>query len=567
MQHEGRDRDRSTPPRSAAAEHRAAPATSSAGAVALLGALPYGPVRRKAAASAADVARAGFQGAGEAVPHQADLERSFGRDLGHVQAHTDAGARAACRTLGAEAYAMGDHVAFASETPSPATVAHELTHVTQSEQRGPAAKGGGAGVDTAGEAQAAAVERAVADGQPASVVLGRGGQGRGEGPALSALSDLGLSFGLPNAWTGDGNVEAGVTSKLVDFSSPAVGLYPAMGGPAAAAIVKARLIGSISARVEAAVPAEDAATAALTGPAAPAVLAANAERFGVAVTAAGGVRVYAGAENLNVNAELRLSCAANAALTLRPDVSFEANRMVFKVSGTIGARFHSVSVSYDVVELELFRVGNLVVDGDGLHFDLFEWAPDVRQAIQAVMDMVHFDESMYRNHLAADTDYRSAQTALDGDLNDAIIHEQAGRDRDNYESTRPPGWVVEARRIHDHLVHGHVSEVVGILLEAERAGGQMGLSDEEKALARETVSTLERLLDSRATTMDFAPIREAALRLDELCYFRESLQFGTESDRFVRARNVLRYLSQGRAQSAADELGFRSQPAPVHAFF
>ena len=92
-----------------------------------------GGVQRKSATS---FANEGFSGASSKVPHLKAMEKSFGgADFSGVRAHVGTPqAKAACESLGAEAYAMDGAVAFKSATPSQSLVAHELTHVLQ--QRG-----------------------------------------------------------------------------------------------------------------------------------------------------------------------------------------------------------------------------------------------------------------------------------------------------------------------------------------------------------------------------------------------------------------------------------------------
>jgi|GEM_PF-3305729 len=150
---------------------------------------------RKAVASAyremdaVQLAEGGFRGAGGEIPHKEQMERSFGRRFDHVRAHVGGDAADANTQLGAHAYAMGDRIAFKRANPAPSLVAHELTHVIQ-QTEGPArsASGGaGNGVDTSGEAQAEAVEAAVAAGRPASSVLGLSGGGTGGGVARKAV--------------------------------------------------------------------------------------------------------------------------------------------------------------------------------------------------------------------------------------------------------------------------------------------------------------------------------------------------------------------------------------------
>ncbi|TVT74360.1 MAG: DUF4157 domain-containing protein, partial [Denitromonas halophila] len=71
------------------------------------------------------------------------FEPRFGRDFGDVRIHTDAQAHASAQAVGARAYTVGRHVAFAGGQYAPGTLAgrqllaHELTHVVQ--QRGGAA--------------------------------------------------------------------------------------------------------------------------------------------------------------------------------------------------------------------------------------------------------------------------------------------------------------------------------------------------------------------------------------------------------------------------------------------
>jgi Domain of unknown function (DUF4157) len=96
-----------------------------------------GVVRRLRQAGAMEsavrgVAASGVRGAGRRLPHADRVEQALGgHRLDAVRAYTDAGARAASRDLGAEAYTVGDKIAFASTSPSLHTVAHEAAHVIQ----------------------------------------------------------------------------------------------------------------------------------------------------------------------------------------------------------------------------------------------------------------------------------------------------------------------------------------------------------------------------------------------------------------------------------------------------
>jgi hypothetical protein len=103
-----------------------------------------------------------------AIPHRATMEAAFGADFGGVRAHL--GAADAMHALGAEAAASGETVAFASPSPSPWLVAHELAHVVQERRRG---SGSGAASDqsSAAEREADAVADRVAAGEPAGPIV------------------------------------------------------------------------------------------------------------------------------------------------------------------------------------------------------------------------------------------------------------------------------------------------------------------------------------------------------------------------------------------------------------
>lgn len=68
---------------------------------------------------------------------RAYLEPRFGHDFGHVRVHADPAAAASAADVGARAYTVGSHIAFAADTYRPATaegrklIAHELMHTLQ----------------------------------------------------------------------------------------------------------------------------------------------------------------------------------------------------------------------------------------------------------------------------------------------------------------------------------------------------------------------------------------------------------------------------------------------------
>ncbi|HOU53115.1 MAG TPA: T6SS effector amidase Tae4 family protein [Myxococcota bacterium] len=105
----------------------------------------------------ADLARAGFSTSPGPIPHRARMEQAFGQPLGDVKAHVGPDAEAASEALGAEAYTVGNEVAFRDRDPSPATVAHEVAHVVQQRQGdGPGRTEGGLEIEAEAAAQRAA---------------------------------------------------------------------------------------------------------------------------------------------------------------------------------------------------------------------------------------------------------------------------------------------------------------------------------------------------------------------------------------------------------------------------
>ena len=75
------------------------------------------------------------------------MESVFGESFSGVRVHADSGAAGLARDLGAHAFTLGDHVAFGDGAYRPgsplgdALLAHELAHVVQQKQAGPATVG------------------------------------------------------------------------------------------------------------------------------------------------------------------------------------------------------------------------------------------------------------------------------------------------------------------------------------------------------------------------------------------------------------------------------------------
>jgi hypothetical protein len=76
-------------------------------------------------------AAAGIRDGGASLPHLDRIQDSFGpHDISEVRAHTSAAAVKAAQSIGASAFAVGEHVAFDGQ-PDLFTAAHEAAHVVQ----------------------------------------------------------------------------------------------------------------------------------------------------------------------------------------------------------------------------------------------------------------------------------------------------------------------------------------------------------------------------------------------------------------------------------------------------
>jgi hypothetical protein len=144
--------------------------------------------RPAAESSAVHAAAArGTSGSGSALPHVDTIQKSFGRhDVTGVKAHTGSAAGEAASSMGAEAFATGNNVAFAA-SPSLHTAAHEAAHVVQ--QRGGVQLKGGVGQEgDAHERHADQVADTVVAGGSAEPLLDRGAGQRGSGEAVQRRS-------------------------------------------------------------------------------------------------------------------------------------------------------------------------------------------------------------------------------------------------------------------------------------------------------------------------------------------------------------------------------------------
>ncbi len=129
-------------------------------------------------------AERGVEGSGTTLPHLNIIQGAFGRhDVSGVSAHVGGAAGQAADQLGAEAYATGNAVGFASP-PSLHLAAHEAAHVVQ-QRAGVSLKGGVGESGDAYERHADLVADTVVAGRSAEAVLDQG-PGGGAGGATSA---------------------------------------------------------------------------------------------------------------------------------------------------------------------------------------------------------------------------------------------------------------------------------------------------------------------------------------------------------------------------------------------
>ncbi len=136
-------------------------------------------------------AERGLAGPAGSLPHGDAIQRSFGRhDLGGVQAHVGGEAQRASAAIGAQAYTMGNDVAFGS-TPDLHTAAHEAAHVVQQRAGVSLANAVGTPGDTY-ERRADAVADRVVAGTGAEDLLGAPGPGAGAGAVQMTTVEVGV---------------------------------------------------------------------------------------------------------------------------------------------------------------------------------------------------------------------------------------------------------------------------------------------------------------------------------------------------------------------------------------
>ena len=133
------------------------------------------------------IASSGTSGSGSALPHRAAIQAAFGQnhDISGVRAHTDSAASAATESLGANAFATGNQVAFAPAKADLHTSAHEAAHVIQ-QRNGVHLSGGVGSAGDPYEQHADAVADRVVQGKSAAGLLDSvpGQSGARGGPAV-----------------------------------------------------------------------------------------------------------------------------------------------------------------------------------------------------------------------------------------------------------------------------------------------------------------------------------------------------------------------------------------------
>lgn len=168
-----------------------------------------------------EAGRLGTGGAGGPLPHLDKIQKAFGaHDVSAIVAHTDPAAEEGARAMGATAFTMGEHVAFAGE-PSLYTAAHEAAHVVQ-QRAGVELPGGVGQAGDPYERHADAVAARVVRGEPAEELLAatpgraraKGAVQRARSPVIQASAPLADAVAAVRA-LGPGAGSRMVTSQLV----------------------------------------------------------------------------------------------------------------------------------------------------------------------------------------------------------------------------------------------------------------------------------------------------------------------------------------------------------------
>ncbi|MBN1147932.1 MAG: DUF4157 domain-containing protein [Anaerolineales bacterium] len=117
------------------------------------------------AQDAGRIASRGIASPSSMIPHKAEMEQAFEQDFSHVRAHTDAKAHNASIELGAEAYTLGNDIAFSDSAPDKGIVAHELAHIVQHGTSSGAQASETTSKNAPTEREAKAAQQAIANGR------------------------------------------------------------------------------------------------------------------------------------------------------------------------------------------------------------------------------------------------------------------------------------------------------------------------------------------------------------------------------------------------------------------
>jgi hypothetical protein len=133
-----------------------------------------------------EAAKQGIAGERGKLPYLDTIQKAFGRhDVTGVVAHTGAQATAGAQAMGAAAFTMGNHVAFAG-TADLRTAAHEAAHVVQ-QRAGVQLMSGVGEVGDPYERHADRVADAVVQGRSAQPLLARGPHAQERAPGASSM--------------------------------------------------------------------------------------------------------------------------------------------------------------------------------------------------------------------------------------------------------------------------------------------------------------------------------------------------------------------------------------------
>ena len=178
-------------------------------------------------AAAAD----GVAGGGSSLPFLDRIQSSFGHhDVSSVQAHVGGAATAAAQTIGAEAYATGNHVAFGG-APTLETTAHEAAHVVQ-QRAGVQLKGGVGAAGDVYEQHADAVASLVVQGRSAEGLLDQMSGGGGAGGDAVVQRKLNMAAGYTEAlnWSSEAQALIAAYDELVGVVEQLEALRPRLTG-------------------------------------------------------------------------------------------------------------------------------------------------------------------------------------------------------------------------------------------------------------------------------------------------------------------------------------------------